>query len=222
MFRTIVAGTDTHHKGRNAVALAHELAWATNARLLLVAAHDHGQHSGALVRRLRAMRNELAPEALVLTVPDASPAHALRRVAEQQGADLIVVGARRRSRLRRVFEGEPGMQILRGAPCAVAVAPDHANRPHRLWRVGVRIDGTPESAAARDVADSLARRSGGRVTTLTSIDDAGPPLDLLVLGSRDAAAIRRLVLVAQCPVLAPPRESWERRAPEPQASAART
>jgi nucleotide-binding universal stress UspA family protein len=222
MFTTIVAGTDTLEKGRNAVSLAHELAWATNARLLLVATHAHGQQSAAYVRRLRAMRNELAPEALVLTVPDASPANALRRVAEQQGADLIVVGARRRSRLRRVFEGEPGMRVLRGAPCAVAVAPDHATRPQRLWRIGACVDGTPESAAALAVADSLARRTGGRVTTLASIDDAGPQLDLLVLGLRDVAAVRRLVLDAQCPVLAPPRELWERQAPEAQASAACT
>jgi nucleotide-binding universal stress UspA family protein len=222
MFRTIVAGTDTHHKGRNAVSLAHELAWATNARLLLVATHAHGQHSAGHLRRLRAMRNELAPEALVLTVPDASPANALRRIAEEQGADLIVVGARHRSRLKRVFEGEPGMRVLRGAPCAVAVAPDHATRPQRLSRIGACVDESSESAAALDLADGLAQRSGGRVTRLASIDDAGPHLDLLVLGSRDAATVRRLVLDAQCPVIVTAREPQERRAPQAQASAART
>jgi nucleotide-binding universal stress UspA family protein len=222
MFRTIVAGTNAHLKGRNAVALAHELAWATDARLLLVAAHAHGPQPADLVRRLRALRNELAPEALVLTVADASPASALRRVAEEHEADLIVVGARRRGRRRRVFEGEPGMRVLRHATCAVAVAPDHATRPHRLWRIGVGVDGTPASAAALAVADSLARRSGSRLTRLASIDDAGPQLDLLVLGSRDVAAVRRLVLAEQCPVLVTPREPCEHQARDAQASAART
>jgi nucleotide-binding universal stress UspA family protein len=141
MFRTIVAGTDAGEKGRNAVVLAHELAWATGARLLLVAVRPHGAARPVdLVRRLRALRNELAPEALVLTVPGASPGDALLRVADEQGADLIVVGARERSRLRRVVEGEPGMKVLRGAKCAVAVAPDDAPAPRRLGRIGVCVD----------------------------------------------------------------------------------
>jgi len=131
MIRTIVAGTDTREKGRDAVVLAHELASATGARLLLVAVHDHGAtQSAEHVRRLRAMRNELAPEALTLTVADTSPADALRRVAEQQGADLIVVGASRRSRLRRLIAGSTGIRVLRDAPCAVLVAPD---TPPAFW-----------------------------------------------------------------------------------------
>jgi nucleotide-binding universal stress UspA family protein len=223
MFRTIVAGTDAHQKGRNAVSLAHELAWGTNARLLLVAVHRHRSTQPAeLVRRLRALRNELAPEALVLTVPDASPANALRRIAEEQRADLIVVGARQRSRLRRVVEGQPGMQVLRAAPCAVAVAPDDASRPQHLGRIGVWAGETSESAAALDLADSLARCSGGRVRTLESVDGGQAPLDLLVLASRDTGTVRQLVHDARCPVLVPPREKRERRAPEAQTSAART
>ena len=127
MVRTIVAGTDAREKGRSAVVVAHELALATGARLLLVAVHDHGSaESDGLVRRLRAMRNELAPGALALTVADPSPANALRRVAGQQGADLIVVGASERSRLRRLIAGQTGIRVLRDAPCAVLVAPDAA------------------------------------------------------------------------------------------------
>jgi nucleotide-binding universal stress UspA family protein len=209
MFRTIVAGTDVSEKGRNAVVLAHELAWATGARLVLVAVHDHGPgQPGDLVGRLRALRNELAPGALALTVADPSPANALLRIAEEQGADLIVVGARERGRLRRVVEGEPGMRVLRSARCAVAVVPDGAAPPRRLARIGVLTGETPEALAALDLADALARRSGGRVTRLERAAEAAW-VDLLVLGSRDAGDVRRIVSAVGCPLLVAPRASWE-------------
>jgi nucleotide-binding universal stress UspA family protein len=222
MFRTIVAGTDVSEKGRNAVVLAHELAWATCARLLLVAVHDHGlAQPRDLVGRLRALRNELAPEALALTVADASPANALLRVAEEQGADLIVVGARERGPLRRVVEGQPGMRVLRGARCAVAVVPDSTSPPRRLARIGVLAGESAEALAALGLADSLARRSGGRVTRL---DDAAEAawVDLLVLGSRDAGDVRRLVNGVGCPVLVAPRASWEPALAVAQFNVART
>jgi nucleotide-binding universal stress UspA family protein len=222
MFRTIVAGTDTHEKGRNAVALAHELASATDARLLLVAGHQHGSPCRDILRRLRRLRNELAPGALVLAVPDASPANALRRVAEEQGADLIVVGARERSRLRRVIEREPGMQLVRAAPCAVVVAPDRAMPPQSLRRIGVCVDKTPEPAAALDLARSLAHCTGARVMKLAGVDEATPHLGLLVLASRDAGWVRRVVREQGCPVLLPPRQQSAQRIGELQLSAART
>jgi nucleotide-binding universal stress UspA family protein len=116
MFRTIIAGTDGVERGRNAVALAHELAWATDSRLVIVGVHPQSPmplaaaHAAAcreLTRRLRDLRNELAPEALVLVAADMSPARALRRVAEDQDAGLIVVGAHERRPLERLVEGEP-------------------------------------------------------------------------------------------------------------------
>ena len=223
MFRTIVAGTDAGEKGRNAVVLAHELAWATGARLLLVAVRPHGAAQPVdLVRRLRALRNELAPEALVLTVPGASPADALLRVADEQGGDLIVVGARERSRLRRVVEGEPGMKVLRGGQCAVAVAPDDAPAPRRLGRIGVCVDDLSDPGPALDLADSVARCAGGRVTTFARGAAVGQP-DLLVLGAHDAGDVRRLVRDVRCPVLVPPRDAWQPWAfVAAQTSAART
>jgi nucleotide-binding universal stress UspA family protein len=223
MFRTIVAGTDAGAKGRNAVVLAHELAWATGARLVLVAVHPHGPtHPIDLVRRLRALRNERAPGALAMTVAGASPANALQRVAEQQSADLIVVGAHKRSRLRRVIESQPGMQVLRDAPYAVAVVPDHGRVPRRPAHVGAVVDDTPESGAALALAGSVARYAGARVTKLAG-DEATAALDLLVLGVRDVADIRRLVTDVGCPVLVTPRHAWQPSVPvAAQARAART
>jgi nucleotide-binding universal stress UspA family protein len=240
MFTTIVAGTDALHRGRNAVAFAGALASATGSRLLLVASHEHGPRPRRdILRRLRHLRNELAPGALVLVVPDASPANALRRVAEEQHADLIVVGARHASRVRRMLRGEPGMQILRGAPCAVVVAPDHGRCPERIARMGVGVDATPESASALELATALAAQIGATVEPL-SVDDGDDAaerlaelsehVDLLVLGSRRFGPVRRLALGstseqvvrnARGPVLVAPRGPARERVLAAQASAAR-
>jgi len=222
MFRTIVAGTDGREKGRNAVSLAHELASATGARLLLVAVHEHGEgNPGELVRRLRALRNELAPEALALTVANPSPAAALRAVAEEQDADLIVVGASARNRLRRLVEGEPGTRVLRAATCAVALVPDDAPLPWQPARLGVHRDGSAECLVALDLADRLARSTGARVARLDDDADA-TGVDLVVLGSRDAGDVRRVLVGAARSVLVPPREPSAPAAAEAQASTART
>jgi nucleotide-binding universal stress UspA family protein len=141
MYRTIIAGCNGRERGRGAVSLAHAIASATGARLVLVGVHHHpplpfpGSYASQreeLEHELRAIRDELAPEALIRLEGDLSPAHALRRVANAEAADLLVVGSRHRRRLQRIVEGDQAMQVLHGAPCAVAVAPDPvAPRPSR-------------------------------------------------------------------------------------------
>ena len=93
---------------------------------------------------LNAVRDELAPEAIVKIAADLSPAHALRRVARR---------ARRPDR-RRLTPSPATSAHPRRRPraagasrraCAVAIAPDPL-APHReLRNIGVGIDSTPES-----------------------------------------------------------------------------
>jgi nucleotide-binding universal stress UspA family protein len=66
-------------------------------------------------------------------------AHSAQRglgaIAEQKGADLIVVGSDRRPgdfRTHAVL----GLRLLQGAPCAVAIAPGHAEPEIRHIGVG--------------------------------------------------------------------------------------
>jgi nucleotide-binding universal stress UspA family protein len=101
MFRTTIAGCNGRERGRGAVSLAHAISWATGARLLLVGVHHHPplpfratyvDQREALEHELRAVRDELAPGALVRG--DLSPTHALRTVAAEENADLLVVGSR--------------------------------------------------------------------------------------------------------------------------------
>jgi nucleotide-binding universal stress UspA family protein len=78
------------------------------------------------------------------------------------------------------------MQVLHGAACAVAIAPDPLAPHPELQRIGVGIDSTPESERALAVARDLAERTGARLWLHVVVDDtvsswagltpmAGPP-----------------------------------------------
>jgi nucleotide-binding universal stress UspA family protein len=180
MYRTIVVGTDGHERGRGAVSLAHAIATAAGARLVLVGVHHnpplpfpdtYADQRAQLEHALRAVRDELAPEAIVRIAAGLSPAHALRHVAEAEGADLLVVGSRHRRRLQHIVESDHAMQVLHGAPCAVAVAPDPLAPQPQLQRIGVGIDSTPESELALAMARDLAERTGARLRLHVVVDD---------------------------------------------------
>jgi nucleotide-binding universal stress UspA family protein len=183
MFRTIVAGCNGRERGRGAVSLAHAIAEATGARLLLVGVHHNPplpfpttyteQHEG-LERDLRAVRDELAPEAIIQVHAGMSPAHALRHVARYEHADLLVIGSRHRRRRQHIVESDHAMQVLHGARCAVAVAPDPLAPRPELHRIGVGIDATAESAIALDTACALARLTGARLHLIAVADDRLP------------------------------------------------
>lgn len=183
LFGTIVVGCDGGERGRGAVSLAHAIASASAARLLLVGVHHtpplpypdtYRAQRGRLEHDLRALRDELAPEADVRIVVDLSPAHALRHLAESEGADLLVVGSRHRRRLQRIVEGDCAMQVLHGASCAVAVAPDPVAPRPQLRRIGVGVDDGAESALALTIARTLAERCGAELWLTTVVEDAIP------------------------------------------------
>jgi nucleotide-binding universal stress UspA family protein len=183
MFRTIVAGSDGRERGRGAVSLAHALASASEARLLLVGVQSllpvpisgsFAEEHAELESALRSMRDELAPEAIVRVRASLSPSHALREVVESEAADLVVVGSRHRRRLQQIFDGDHALQVLHGAPCAVAVAPDPIAPHPRLERIGVGLDATPESERALDIARELCERTGASLMMLVVVDDSAP------------------------------------------------
>ena len=81
----------------------------------------------------------------------------LHEVAEQERADLLVVGSTRHALLGRVLMGDDCRAALNGAPCALGIAPlGYALAPHSMRRLGVGYDGSPESEAALTAARELA------------------------------------------------------------------
>ena len=162
MFTSIVVGVDCREGGRDALALATLLHAAGGGKLVAL----HACASAPLIHEdvLILVEDELARAGATgraIVVTDRSPAHALRTIAEREGAELIVVGSSRRGGVDRVLAGDDAAATLHCAPCAVAVAPrGFASAPGTLRRIGVGFDDSRESrlrAGARPPSRPSAR-----------------------------------------------------------------
>lgn len=181
MFSKVLIGVDAEQGGRDAIALAAQLAdqdgttWLVNVfGAGLMAGKSAGLLLGAELeqsrRLLDSVREAVAPAAEVISCMDHSIGHALHVLAERHAADLVVIGASRRGRLGRVLIGNDTIAALNGAPCAVAIAPvGYAERAHALAELGVGYDGSPESERALVTARALADRRRSTIRALTVI-----------------------------------------------------
>jgi nucleotide-binding universal stress UspA family protein len=176
MFTNILIGVDGRQGGRDAIAFAGQLA-VREAALTLGHVCTPVLGRGAIealgwqraeAQMLLEHERELAAVDAKLAVRDPFPVGPeLHELAEQQQADLLVVGSTRHALLGRVLMGDDCRAALDGAPCAIAIAPrGYALSPHRLQRMGVGYDGSPESERAVSAAHDLAREAGAAVTVL--------------------------------------------------------
>jgi nucleotide-binding universal stress UspA family protein len=169
MFEHAIVGVDGRPTGRDAIALASRLV-SQGGRLTLANVHagelrpvsvatpamvaDEREASHELLER---EREQAEVEAELVSFIAPSPGRGLHDLAEERGADLLVVGSSSRGVLGRAMLGDDTRASLNGAPCAVAIAArGYAEHPQPLARVGVGYDDSQESrtalAAAREVA----------------------------------------------------------------------
>jgi nucleotide-binding universal stress UspA family protein len=143
VFASIVVGTDGSDTAREAVSQAVELAARLGARLQIVSAYE--PVPGA---RLREEAHQAPPDlqwtvnpredvdATLREAADAArsggvesvtyarqgdPADAILDVAEEQGADLIVVGNKGMTGARRFLLGSVPNRVSHHAPCSVLI-----------------------------------------------------------------------------------------------------
>jgi nucleotide-binding universal stress UspA family protein len=143
MFRTIVVGTDGSETAGKAVGQAAELAASVDATLLIVSAFE--PVSGTRLREeaeqapddVRWMVNqredvdatlqaaaEVAEEQGVASrtfARQGDPADAILDVAEEQAADLIVVGNKGMTGAKRFLLGSVPNKVSHHAPCSVLI-----------------------------------------------------------------------------------------------------
>ncbi|HEX7609651.1 MAG TPA: universal stress protein, partial [Solirubrobacteraceae bacterium] len=106
-------------------------------------------------------------EAELVAVEDATPGGGLHRRAEEQGADLIVVGSCSHGVIGRVMLGDDTRAALNGAPCAVAIAArGYAEHPTPLAKVGVAYNGSEEAKGALTVAREIAAPTRAEVRAI--------------------------------------------------------
>ena len=187
-FGRIVVGVDRRQGGRDALALATLLQRRLGGELVAVYVYpfdrtvslDEADAVEAVLHEdlLAELEQELtraAVSARPVVVPDAFPARALQAIAERDGADLIVVGAPHRAGAERVLGGDVAAGTLRGAPCAVMVAPTgFAERERMLRTVGVGFDDSAESRAALRLGGRLARAAGAALRVVSVAAAAVP------------------------------------------------
>jgi nucleotide-binding universal stress UspA family protein len=143
VFASIVVGTDGSETAREAVRQAVELAAALGARLQIVSAYepvpaarlreevrevppdlqwainpredvDATLRAGAEVARERGVEAETYAR-------QGDPADAILDVAEEQGADLVVVGNKGMTGARRFLLGSVPNRVSHHAPCSVLI-----------------------------------------------------------------------------------------------------
>ena len=133
MYSAIVVGTDGSETAREAVRQATRLAATVGARIELVSAYEPVPGSGSegwsvsprdeVERALREMAEEIATAGVEVTTyaRQGDPAAALLDVAEERGADLIVVGNKGMTGADRFLLGSVPNKVTHHAPCSVLV-----------------------------------------------------------------------------------------------------
>jgi nucleotide-binding universal stress UspA family protein len=144
MYGSIVVGTDGSETAKEAVRQAAALAKALDAKLLLVSAYEPVSES-----RLRQERTEVPEDVSWMVNPredvqavldeeverlaedglgevetiarEGDPADAILDVAEEQNADLIVVGNKGMTGARRFLLGSVPNKVSHHAPCNVMI-----------------------------------------------------------------------------------------------------
>lgn len=140
MFTKIVVGTDGSGTASLAVQQAGELAIALHAEIHVVTVYagavrpalDEDVSRAAVANASREVLDRASSQlrsAGVATVhehpADGDPAEAILEVAEEVGADLIVVGNKGVSGIRRFLLGSVAQKVVQHAPCGVLVARTH-------------------------------------------------------------------------------------------------
>ena len=157
MFQTILIGYDEPERGGEAIALAQTLRSPQTGTLVLTSVCSPAQGRDQTEELLLVARDALPDKdrVTIRAIASDSAARALSETAEIERADLIVVGASRRSAEGRPLPGTTAERLLADAPCPVIVAPrGYGSRDVR--RIGVAHDGSPQADAALRAAESLA------------------------------------------------------------------
>jgi nucleotide-binding universal stress UspA family protein len=164
----IAVGLDGRQHDRDALALAARLKLALGGRLVLahvIPPPPLGRLELEYAKQSRHNGLELLAKARI-GAPSKTrlleawpPAYALKRLAEDERANTVVVASSHQGAFGRIVPGSTASHLLAHAPCAVAVAPVNYAKfaPSRISALGVAYDVTPEADRALTVAAGAAR-----------------------------------------------------------------
>jgi nucleotide-binding universal stress UspA family protein len=213
MFEKLIVAFDGTDTGWDGLVLSMGLGKAFGSRVEVVyvydeelaassteAARELADHADAVLAGAREGVSQALPVRFV-AVPAASPARGLHELAQREEADLIVVGSRRLGPRTKAALGAVSENVMRAAPCAVAVAP-RGYRSHGGFvprRIGVGWIPTDEGEIALEVACRIARATAGTVDVMTTTSASATVAEL---EARAGSAVERVraTLGAEIPV----------------------
>ncbi len=191
--------------GRGGAKLA--LAYVRHAKEFDPAREELAEHDA--VRRLEHGAAGLGdPDVPCHIVVSASTGEGLVRLAESEGASIIVFGSDYRITPGHVEPGATAQHLLEGGPVAIAVAPAGLRTAREAAINSIAFSAPEGDPAARQTAEALAEQLEAKVVT----PEARP--DLIVVGSHPEAPEGRIALSgparkqlnsARCAVLVLPR-----------------
>ena len=183
-FRRVVVAYDGSASAEDALELSRRLCDPAGGALLLVfVVPDRGLHRYA--RRSMASAEEDARATLAdvrTTIPPglhvglrtpraSSPARGMTELAEQEHADLLVVGSAKGAAGDRIGLARTAGRLLQGAPCAVAVAPPGLRETGPFRHIGVAYDGSAEAEKAVRIGFAIAQRDHSATTLYSVLDE---------------------------------------------------
>ncbi len=178
MFDRIVVGFNESDRGRDALTLGRRIADRTGAELIAALVLPTPVGSGLVPALTADAWSDLVADARIglertadefqakpeLT-DSSSPTHGLQEVTERVEGDLLVLGSHR-SDPGKVRAGRKARQLMSGSQFAVGLAPaGYAESTNGLERIGVAVDGSPESDRALDAAVDLI--DGGKLRLIS-------------------------------------------------------
>ena len=194
----VVVGVDGGPSGVDALVLARWAAETLGEPLIVAVVHpgpaalgsgrvdaewvaDRHRAAEAVLDGARAVLKEVHGEVEYRSVASSSAAHGLHDLAEEVGAEVIVVGSGKAAPRERLFAGSTAERLLAGSVCPVAVAPaGMTTPPGALGRIGIAYVDTPDGRAALDEAAKLARRVGTPLRLYTVVAEADASLPFLL------------------------------------------
>lgn len=179
--RRIVVGTDFSHPAATALGWASAIARAHGASLLLVHAYarqDHGlspEETRAALAGLAAVETSHGLQVHV-EMREGAAAEVVGTIAQESGADMLVIGSRGRNPVSRLLLGSVADATLKRVTCpTLVVHPGDAARPPRATRLLAGMDFSPEADRAVEFALRLAApREAAEVSLLHAVPLPGP------------------------------------------------
>jgi nucleotide-binding universal stress UspA family protein len=174
MAQTIVAGVDRSDAAEPVVDAASWLASRLGTRLLVV--HAVGAPVEEAQELLESLRARLpGADDTSTRLVEGSPADRLIEVADDEDAELLVVGSRGRGAISSAVLGGVSRKVARDARCPVVVVPPAVSIGAREGNgeaaVVCGVDSSGHAVTAAQVAGRLAERLGGRLLVVHARQD---------------------------------------------------